>query len=89
MSTLDDAPEFASGITSTVSSSTQPIEPEPQYGEAVATLLAAASKSRLQRTQRLGTKALDALDALAKALKVEARLAELSDEIARVRKGEE
>lgn len=84
MATLDDAPM---ATLASVSMST-PAEPEPEWGERVHQLLTDAAASRLVRTQNLGTKARGALDALARALKVEQEIEAHAAAIARLRKGE-
>lgn len=85
MSTLDDAPPGSLSI----SSPSAPVDTTPEYGDDVHALLTAAAESPLVRTQRLGIKAQEALDALSGALKKEKRLAELADEMARLRRGED
>lgn len=81
MPTLDDAPERFF---------TEPenVEAASVWGQYVDKLLTDAANSDVKYTQRLGVKASDALDTLARAVRKEARLAELAAEIARVRKGE-
>lgn len=78
MPTLDDDP---------ISIGTDPAE--PQYGDQVHALLAKAAASKRIRTQVLGRRAQQALDAVDAVLKREQEIVKAEEHLARLRRGKD